>query len=153
TGLEIRRENQEHVERHFENLACLKGQKVDAALERNDPSVQEILRRAVLASEVVDHENPAIGEALDRRAIEAGARVVSQLERIECELAAHHDDRTFAPRPTLIDARAGHERIGVLGAGHDLMVDGVEELDELSLHLERAWDHDVLAEQTPDSLR
>src|SRR6266545_254396 len=53
-------------ERDVELLPCLERQEIDAAFERYDPPVQQIPRRTVLAPEVVDHEDAAVRNRLDK---------------------------------------------------------------------------------------
>ena len=63
----------EHVERHLELLAGVQREVVDAALERHDPAVQQILRADALPAEVVDQEHAAVGLELNRRLVELRA--------------------------------------------------------------------------------
>ena len=70
---DVRREDDQRHEREVELLAGLQREEVDAALERHDPAVQQLARRAGLAAEVVDDEHAAVGDRLHRRAVEARA--------------------------------------------------------------------------------
>src|SRR5207247_8658576 len=97
--LQVRREDQQHDERNLDGLARLERQEIDPALERPDPSVQQIPRRAALPPEIVDHQNAAVCRHLPRRAVELADRVVAQLERLQRQLAADRYDRAPAMGP------------------------------------------------------
>ena len=92
----------EHHERQLELLPAVQRQEVHAALERHDPPVQQIAGRHALAAEVVDDEHAAIRERLHRRLVEAGDRVVAQLERFERQLTADHHQGPAATDPALV---------------------------------------------------
>ena len=64
---DVRGEHDEHHEGQLEFLTGLERQEVDAALERHDPAVQQVARRAPLTAEIVDDQNAAVGNCLDRR--------------------------------------------------------------------------------------
>ena len=100
--IEVRREDGQHVERHLKLLAGVQRQVVDAALERHDPAVQQVLRTHPLAAEVVDQEDAAVGLQLQRRLVELRQRVERQVEHVERELAADHHDRTADAHPAPI---------------------------------------------------
>ena len=97
--LDVRREDDEHHERQVDLLARLQRQEVDAAFERRDPAVEQRVRRALLPAEVVDDEHAAVGDELDRRAVELRHRAVGQVERVERQLAADRDERPPAADP------------------------------------------------------
>src|SRR5215207_3195068 len=64
--IEIRREHYELFKRHFDLLPAVQSEKIYASLERQNPAIQQILRRNSLPSEVVDHECAAIRLHLKR---------------------------------------------------------------------------------------
>src|SRR5215212_3552113 len=68
--VEIRREYRQHVERNLEFLAGVQRQVVDAALQRNNPPVEQVVGPHALTSEVVDEKDPAVGLQLKRRLVE-----------------------------------------------------------------------------------
>jgi hypothetical protein len=68
-------------------LTGVEGQVVHAALERHDPPVQQLARRALLPAEVVDDQHAAIGQRLDRGRIEAVVARIGEFQGIERELA------------------------------------------------------------------
>src|SRR5690606_25975773 len=106
-------------------LSRLEGEEVEAALERRDPPIEDCVRRDLLPAEVVDDQEAAVGEHLERRAIEAGVRVVTQLELLERELAADHDGRTTAADPPPIGTRHSFETRSLVSRWKYLVVDGV----------------------------
>ena len=132
----------------------LQRQVVDPALERHDPAVQQVARRALLPAEVVDDQHAAVGDGLHGRAIEAGRRAVAQLERVERQLAADHDHRTPAAHPAPVaDARGrGRPRRRV---GPDALrgSPGSNNRMMLPFDLDRVRDRDVAVEQIADRLR
>src|SRR6185369_4187132 len=104
---------------------------LDARFERHHPPVEQVLRRAALASEVVDDEDAAVGQRLNRRAVHAAARVEPEAERFERELPADRDHRTLAQDPSLIESLAGP--FVARRRRHRLVYHGVEKADDLAL--------------------
>src|SRR5439155_18385269 len=142
-GIEVRREDDEHVERDLDLLAGVQRQVVHALLERDDPPVEKILRRDALTSEVVDHEDATVRLHLERRLVELRGLVVDEVERLERELAAGHDDGTLADDPAVVEPQP--IRRGLL---HDrTVVDLIEDLDDLLVDLDRVWQDDLTAHE------
>src|SRR4030095_11817765 len=79
TGVEIGGENQKLLERHFDFLARMQCEIVDAPLKRDDPTVQEIMRINPLSAKIVNDERAAIRFHLKRRFIKAYRRAVYQI--------------------------------------------------------------------------
>ena len=88
---------------------------IDAALERHDPPVQDFGGRRALTAEVVDDEHAAVGERLERRAVETAAREITEFQGIECQFAADGDDRATATDPAVVSRRFVLERAHVIG--------------------------------------
>src|SRR2546430_1847068 len=140
--IEVRREDDEHVERDLDLLAGVQREVVDALLERNDPAVEEVFRRDALPAEVVDHEDAAVRLHLERRLVELRGLVVDEVERLERQLAARHHDRPLRHDPAVVEAQPladdGIERDSVIDLVvdlHDLLIDfhGVRQ-DHVALH-------------------
>ena len=124
-GIEVRRKHRQHVERHLEFLAGVQRQVVDAALERHDPAVEQILRPHPLPAEVVHQEHAAVGLQLQRRFVELRERVERQVEHVERQLAADDDDRTPDAHPAPVARRRGDDARRVrLSASSDSWVIG-----------------------------
>jgi hypothetical protein len=64
-GLMFVANDDQRREGQVELLAGLQREEVDAALERHDPAVEQLARRAGLAAEVVDDQHAAVGHGLD----------------------------------------------------------------------------------------
>ena len=141
--VEVRREHDEHVEGDLDLLPGVERQVVDALLERDDPTVEEILGRDALAAEVVDHEDPAIGLHLEGRLVHLRGLVPDEVERVERELATGHDDRTARDDPTVVVAQALRDG----GVDDRPVVDLVVELDDLLVDLDRVREDDLALEQ------
>src|SRR5207249_11551481 len=101
--VEVRREDDEHVERDLDLLTGVQSEVVDALLQRDDPSVQEVLGRDALAAEVVDHEYAAVRLHLERRLVELRGLVVDEVEGLERELATGHHDRALRDDPPMVE--------------------------------------------------
>src|SRR4030095_3032093 len=71
-GSDVGREHDQQQERQLEFLAVVEREEVDATLERDDPAVEQIARRAALTAEVVDDEHAAVGHRLNGSGVEAG---------------------------------------------------------------------------------
>src|SRR4029434_10803622 len=97
TGVEIGGENQKLLERHFDFLARMQCEIVDASLERDDPTVQEIMKINPLSAKIVNDERAAIRFHLKRRFIKAYRRAVYQIHRFDRHFAADDNDRPFNP--------------------------------------------------------
>ena len=111
-GIEVGREHRQHVERHLELLAGVQGQDSRPRLERHDPPVEQIVGPDALAAEVVHQEHAAVGPQLQRRLVEPRDRVEGQVELIERELAADHDDGPPDAHPAAIARRRGMMLVG-----------------------------------------
>src|SRR5438309_3670045 len=147
-GVEVRREDDQHVERDLDLLAGVQRQVVDALLERNDPPVEQVLRCDALPSEVVDHEDAAVRLHLERRLVELRVLVEDEVERLESELAAGHDDRALRDDPTVVETQAlGDDRIE-----RRAVIDLVVDLDDLLIDLDRVREHDLATQQRHEDL-
>src|SRR5574339_32991 len=64
-------------ERDLELQSALQRQEVHPALERDDPTVQQLARGALLPPEVIDHQHAAIRHSLDGGTVEPCSRAVA----------------------------------------------------------------------------
>src|SRR5947209_3054829 len=146
--VEVRREDDEHVEWDLDLLAGVQREVVDTLLERDDPPVEEVLRRDALPAKVIDHEDAAVRLHLERRLVELRGLVVDEVERLERQLAARHDDGALRNDPAVVEAQAlGHDRVE-----RDAVVDLVEDLDDLLVDLDRVRQHDLALEERDEDL-
>ena len=63
---EVRREEDERIEQHFDRLSGVQREVVDATFERADPAIQQRDGRSLLPAEVVDDERATVGLELER---------------------------------------------------------------------------------------
>ena len=75
-GIDVGRDDQQHVERNRELGPGVQREEVEPLLERHDPAVEQVARRHPLAAEVVDDEDAAVRLHLERRLVELGEGVV-----------------------------------------------------------------------------
>ena len=151
-GLQVRGEHEQHGKWQLELLPGLQREVVHAALERDDPAVEELARLDLLAAEVVDDQHAAVRDGLYRRVVEPGCRVVAQFERIERQLAAHRHERAPAAHPSPIRRRIVGEPVAF--RKRDLVVTHrVEQPHDLPLDFEGVWNRDVAVEQVANRLR
>src|SRR5690349_21711304 len=153
--IEVRGEDGQHVERHLELLSRMQGQVVEAALERHDPAVQQVLRTHPLTTEVVHQEDAAIGLELQRRFVEARQRIESQIEHVERELAADHDHWTTDADPASIPGLGSNDarrrtRVEIL---ERLVTDRIEHGDDVALDVDREGHVHVAADRASESFR
>src|SRR5438093_13273264 len=141
--IEVRREDDEHVEGDLDLLAGMQREVIDALLERDDPPVEKVFWRNALTSEVVDHEDAAVGLHLERRLVELRGLVVDEVERLERELAAGHDDGTLADDPPVVVAKPVRRRL----FHHRAVVDLIEDLDHLLVDLDGVGQNDLAAHE------
>ena len=136
-GIEVGGKHRQHVERHLELLAGVQRQEVHAALERHDPAVEELVGPDALTAEVVHQEHAAVGAQLQRRLVEPRQRVEGEVELIERQLAAHHDDRTPDAHPAAVARRRGNDAGRVrLVLVEPLVVDRVEHRDDVPVDVD-----------------
>ena len=148
--LQVGREDDQHVERNLELAAGMQRQEVDAALERHDPAVQEVARRDALAAEVVDDEDAAVGLHLDRRFVEPRDRVEREVEHLQRQLAADHDDRPLDLFPAPVVRRRGDHAGRRRGAADVHVVDRIERGDRLAVDVDGVRHEHVGAERPAD---
>src|SRR5437867_5757731 len=78
--VEVRREDDQHVKGDLDLLAGVQREVVNALFKRDDPAVEQVLRRDALPAEVVDHEDAAIRLHLEGRLVELRGLVVDEVE-------------------------------------------------------------------------
>src|SRR5215207_10304804 len=93
TLLQIRRKDDQLLEWNFDLLARIEREEIHAPLKRDDPAIQQVHRRAALATEVVYDERAAVGFHLEGSLIETGRIAPSEVCIIEGEFAADDDQR------------------------------------------------------------
>ena len=153
--LDVGGEHRQHQERQVELLARLQREVVDAALERHDPAVQQLARRASLAAEVVDDQHAAVGQHLQRRAVEAGTsgcRSRSSASSISSPPTVTSGRRQRTQRRSYrCSASSPVPRLGLV---ETLVVDRVEQLDDARRPPRSACGiADVAGSRLPDGLR
>src|SRR5262245_23006623 len=109
--IQVRRERDEDFERHLKLLSGMQRQVVDTTLERDDPTVEQVLRTDALPAETVDHEDATVRLELDRRLVESGERVERQLHHVEREFAADRHDGTPDAHPPPIARTPGDDAV------------------------------------------
>src|SRR5713101_6586345 len=143
--LEVRRQRQLRPERHLHLAAARrKVHVVDLLLEWHQKTVEDLLRRHALPSEVVDEKHPAIGFHLERSSVRPAAFLPRRVEHLDLKLAAHLHQRSRDAPPAAV------RRLVRLQP----MEGRVENRHHLAAaDIEGHWDDDRVAEKTWDSAR
>src|SRR3989441_6497068 len=141
----VRRENEEHVEAHLDLAAVGEREEVDVPIERDDPAVEELIRRGALAPEVIDEQDAAARLHLEGRLVHLGERVVSEIELLERELAADLHERARDRDPAAVEALVEREERAVPRR--------IEHADDLLADLDDVRDDDVPLEERRKRLR
>ncbi len=144
--LQIRREYEHLLERHFHPLAGDQGQVVHALLERDNPAVEQVRGPHLLAAEVVDQHDSAVGFQLQRRLVEPAPGTPQQIQSAERQLAASSDKRAMHLHPPLIQAR--YRRLTT----HRPVDERVEHFDNGPVHFDRVGQVDRIAQHARDAL-
>ena len=100
--LEVRREDEQLVERHLDLPAAREVEEVIMLLKRHDKAVEDVGAADALAAEVVDDERAAIGFELHRGFGNSGGGIEACFEVIEREFAADDDRGTTDEDPAAI---------------------------------------------------
>ena len=141
--VEVRREDDQDLERNGELQAAVEREIVDATFQGHDPPVQQRSRLDELTAEVVDQEDAVVRLHLQRRGVHLGGRIPLQLEHREFELATGDHHRPFTDDPPRVEA---------LGLALHRCVDRrVEDGDDGAVDLDGVRDNDpvvVEADQT-----
>ena len=90
-------------EGHLELHAGGQREVIHAAVERDDPAVQQIARREHLAAEVVDDQDAVVGLHLAGRDEDAGGFVEAQFQHGGRQFAAHGDAGALADDPARVE--------------------------------------------------
>src|SRR5688572_2160492 len=125
-GRAVRREDEEYVERHLDLATVARRQEVDIAVERDDPTVEELVGRGTLATEVVDEEHAAARLHLEGRFVDLRIRIEDEVEVLERQLTADHDERARDRDPAAVEARVKLDERTVAGRivhADDLLTD------------------------------
>src|SRR5207244_1293349 len=141
----VRRENEEHVEAHLDLAAVGKREEVDVPIERDDPAVEELIRRGALAPEVVDEKDATARLHLEGRLVHLGERVVAEIELLERELPADLHERARDRDPAAVEALVERDERAVPRR--------IEDADELLADLNDVRDDDVALEEGRERLR
>jgi hypothetical protein len=126
-------------------------EEVDPALERHDPAVDEIVGLHALTAEVVGDEDTAGGLQVGGRLVALRDGIEAEVEHLDVELAAGHDDRATAAHPALVGV-GGVE----LAFRHRLVEDvhaGIEEADDLAVRLDAVGQVDRVIERVSERER
>ena len=117
---------------------------IDAAVQRNNPAIEQLLRRKHLAPEIVDHQDAVVGLHLARRDEHVGGLIEAQFQHCGRKLAAHGDAGAMADHPP---------RIEKLVFRFDLPVhDGVEYGNDVPVHFHRVGNDDGVLVNSQNAL-
>ena len=151
--IQIGRKDYECLERQMELLSGLQREIVDSAFERDNPSVQQVARRRVLATEIVNHQDAAVGERLQWRAVQTGRRKVPELQRFQSELPADSDTRTAASDPSVVHVRLALQGERIFVRVRALVNDGVEHPDDVTVNRQRVWNRNIAGQNVANRFR
>ena len=139
--VEVRRENDELFERHFDLLTAVQRQEVNTSLERQNPAVQQVSRRYALPAEVVDDQCATIRLNLKRRFVELCGFGKREIRVVERQLATDDDQWSLNLDPTAImfdDRRS---------LRHRTMAVRVEDTNDVVIDFNRVGDPDGAEER------
>src|SRR5262249_3063174 len=125
--VKICRKGHKKIKWNFELPSSGQGQKINTAVERRHPSVEQLVRAHPLASKVVENQDSVVGLHLKRSSIEPGGRIVLQIQHFRRKLAACQNARPAAKNPPPI-------RFGRKGDGARVVHTRVEDGDNLAVH-------------------
>ena len=151
-GVEVGGKDDEDVERDLEFLAGVQREVIDAAFERHDPPIEQVLGPDTLAPEIVDQQDAAVGLELERRLVELRRRVERQIQHVERELAAGDDDGPADADPAAIARRRGDEDRLVVRLVQLLVVDRIEHGDDVAVHVDRVRHVHLAADRAAEPL-
>ena len=104
--LQVRREDDQLLERHLDLLARRQREEIVPVFQRNDPAVQQLGRLDPLAAEVVDQQAAAIALHLQRRFADIAERVVADFQAVHRQFAADDDGGPANLHPAAVVCRA-----------------------------------------------
>src|SRR5437763_1838892 len=132
--LQVRREDQERVERSFHFAAGVKRQIIHSPLHRDNPAVQHFGGARFLAAKVVDQINSVVGLKLERRIVDLGYRVVAQVQHVDAEFSSSDDKGPAAADPAAVVVHFRGDRAGFsIAVIHAAMMLWIEEEDDLCM--------------------
>src|SRR3989304_2189766 len=70
-----------------------------AAPRRYEPAGHQLFGLNLLAAQVINHQDASLGLDMRGRLVEAGLRIVGQIQRLGPDLRSQHAGRTPAPPP------------------------------------------------------
>src|SRR3990170_2095839 len=154
---DVRRKQDDLVERNLELLPVLEGEVVARLFQGNDPSVEEIEWPDELAPEVIDEEDPAVGLHLKRRFIEFGNRVEAEVKHRKRQFAPGDHHGALAENPSAVVLRPVPEN-RLRGVRRCAQIDfavvhGIVDPDYLVIHVQCVGNEDVPPEHLGDVLR
>src|ERR1039458_7169657 len=100
--LQVGRKNDQLLEGDAKALSCMQFQKIDAALQRDDPAVEQAGWARILAAKVIDDEAAAQRLQVQWRLVVMACRVIAQIEHLQRQLAAGGDERPAAWNPARV---------------------------------------------------
>ena len=154
--VEVRRENQNLVERHFDFRAGDRRQVIVLFLERHDPAVEQIHRSHLLAAEVVDHEDAAVRLHLQRGFVVFADRVVCKVQHRQREFAADDDrgplDLDVPPVEFVRLFQQPAVRVFLIFLANDGVQNRVEHADDLPVRFDGVRHVNRIAHQSRDPL-
>src|SRR5690606_31768711 len=146
-GRQVGGKDEQQLERHFQLLACVQGEEVYVLFHGDDPAVEQVARANLLPAEVVDEEQPAVGLHLEGRLVEFVNRIVLQIQTVQRQFAADHDDGPVNPDPARVAAVAAKRPRGTCPfLLHRRMVDAIVKHDDLPVGQDGVGHVDVIAQ-------
>ena len=159
---QVRREDEQHVERHFKRVAAVQREVIDALFHGHDPAVEQLLRLDHLAAKVIDDQDAAVRLPLQRSDVELRLSGIAQLQFLQCQFTAGADHGAARDDPAAVTTslRAGRRRRRIVVTAflllldRDLMVDArIEHLDHGAVQVNGVGDEHLAWEHAADRIR
>src|ERR1041385_6864938 len=131
--IEVRREDHELFERHFDLLAAVQRQEINASFARQNPAIQQVSRRHALPAEVVDDECATVRLDLKRRFVKSRRFGPGEIGVVERQLTTDDDQWSlyFDPTTIVFDDRRAFR--------HLPMTVSVENTNDVAVDFDRVW--------------
>ncbi len=104
---QVRGKDDKHVERDFHFAPGVQAQIIETVFQRDDPAIEQIARANLLAAEVVNEQDAAIGFDLERGFVKFGGVVENKVEAFKREFAADDDEGATNFQPAWVAAHVG----------------------------------------------
>src|SRR6185369_10249107 len=150
--IEVRRKHAQDVERYLELLPGVKSQVINAALQRDDPAIEQIFRPHALPSEIVNQQHAAVRFHLQRCFVVLGNRIEVQVEHRQREFTADDDNRPTDSNPSTIARCLGDQPRREPLFVDRLVADWIEYRDDLPFDVDGVWHVHMAAERAAEAL-